>query len=202
MHLSPSPSPASIPSYFSSSSSPRSLLVWGVVVSSWLVPALLPVAAAQTPSEAVVVGVSTGINNVTGQRPARININDLYDEAGLHWDLYVQALDMFQRVDMTEIESYYQIAGMSVLVCGNTKTMSLFVHLLTRKVSTDCRFCHGTASTRPPVVPTRGTVHTEYVPMKSLPSSWGPCLLLIILLTSLSKQHSFPGTVHIWPSLR
>ncbi|KIH90271.1 tyrosinase precursor [Sporothrix brasiliensis 5110] len=84
-----------------------------VALSSWLLSELLPAATAQSSATppGIVVGVSNGINNSTGQRPSRININDLYNEAGPHWDLYVQALDMFQRDDMTEIESYYQIAG-------------------------------------------------------------------------------------------
>ncbi len=55
-------------------SSSSLLLVWSAVA------ALLPVAAAQA-----VAGLSTGINNATGERPARININDLYNEAGPHW---------------------------------------------------------------------------------------------------------------------
>ena len=80
---------------------PRSLLLWGIAVASWMAPA-----AAQQ-----VVGVSTGINNVTGERPARVNINTLQAEAGPHWDLYVQALDLFQREDMAELLSYYQITG-------------------------------------------------------------------------------------------
>ncbi|CAK7205161.1 hypothetical protein SEUCBS139899_007926 [Sporothrix eucalyptigena] len=100
MYLSSSPSP-------SSSSPSRPLLVWvTIVVSSWLIPAL-----AQATPPGVVTGVTTGINNSTGERPSRVNINDLYDEAGPHWDLYIQALDMFQRVDMTDTNSYYQITG-------------------------------------------------------------------------------------------
>ncbi|KAL1892246.1 hypothetical protein Sste5346_007202 [Sporothrix stenoceras] len=91
----------------SSSSSSGPLLVCAAVISSWL----LSVATAQSTTPGIVVGVSTGIDNSTGARPSRININDLYNEAGPHWDLYIQALDMFQRDDMTEIESYYQIAG-------------------------------------------------------------------------------------------
>ncbi|CAK7227678.1 hypothetical protein SCUCBS95973_006625 [Sporothrix curviconia] len=99
-------------SLFSASPSPpRPVLLWAtIVVSSWLLPTLLSAANAQTtPAPGVVVGVTTGISNATGQRPSRVNIDDLYNEAGPHWDLYIQALDMFQRVDMTELNSYYQI---------------------------------------------------------------------------------------------
>ncbi|CAK7264897.1 hypothetical protein SEPCBS57363_001313 [Sporothrix epigloea] len=106
MRLSSSP-----PSYSTTSSRPT--LVWAALVSSsWLLPALLPAVHAQSlPAPGVVVGVTTGIDASTGQRPARININDLYYEAGPHWDLYVQALDMFQRVDMSDVNSFYQITG-------------------------------------------------------------------------------------------
>ncbi|CAK7275091.1 hypothetical protein SEPCBS119000_006504 [Sporothrix epigloea] len=92
---------------------PRSILTWATLLSSsWLLPTLLQAVYAQSlPAPGVVVGVTTGIDASTGQRPARINIDDLYYEAGPQWDLYVQALDMFQRVDMTDVDSYYQITG-------------------------------------------------------------------------------------------
>ncbi|EPE02553.1 tyrosinase precursor [Ophiostoma piceae UAMH 11346] len=80
---------------------PRSFILWGIAAASWMAPA-----AAQQ-----VVGVTTGINNGTGERPSRVNINNLHADAGPHWDLYVQALDLFQREDMTELLSYYQITG-------------------------------------------------------------------------------------------
>lgn len=65
----------------SSSSSSGPLLICAAVLSSWLLPA----ATAQSTTPGLVVGVSTGIDNSTGARPSRININDLYAEAGPHW---------------------------------------------------------------------------------------------------------------------
>lgn len=51
---------------------------WAVVLFSWQ-------AAAQQATPVPVVGVQTGIDHRTGQRPARQNINDLYLLGGPQW---------------------------------------------------------------------------------------------------------------------
>ncbi|KAK3333928.1 hypothetical protein B0T19DRAFT_491238 [Cercophora scortea] len=58
-----------------------------------------------------VVGVRTGIDPRTGQRPARQNINQLYARGGPQWDLYILALSSLQAVNETDELSYFQIAG-------------------------------------------------------------------------------------------
>lgn len=58
-----------------------------------------------------VVGVKTGINVRTGQRPARQNINQIYALAGPEWDLYILALSAFQEVNETDPLSYFAISG-------------------------------------------------------------------------------------------
>ncbi|KAK1759632.1 Di-copper centre-containing protein [Echria macrotheca] len=70
-------------------------------------------AAAQTAQQTPfpVVGVRTGIDVKTGQRPARQNINDLYARGGPQWDLYILALSAFQDVNETDPLSYYAISG-------------------------------------------------------------------------------------------
>ncbi|KAM7207522.1 Di-copper centre-containing protein [Naviculisporaceae sp. PSN 640] len=58
-----------------------------------------------------VVGVSTGIDSRTHQRPTRRDIQELWSEAGPEWDLYILALSAFQSVDENDDLSYFQIAG-------------------------------------------------------------------------------------------
>ncbi|KAK3350005.1 hypothetical protein B0T25DRAFT_611078 [Lasiosphaeria hispida] len=58
-----------------------------------------------------VVGVQTGIDVKTGQRPGRQNINNLYARGGPQWDLYVLALSELQAVNETDALSYFAIAG-------------------------------------------------------------------------------------------
>lgn len=60
------------------------------MVTSTLLPLLLlinsfaPLAAAQT-TPIPVIGVKTGVDSSTGQRPIRRNINDLYARGGPQW---------------------------------------------------------------------------------------------------------------------
>ncbi|OLN85142.1 Tyrosinase 8 [Colletotrichum chlorophyti] len=81
---------------------PRSILAFGVLV-------VVPSMAALQPYP--VVGVSSGINSRTGEMPVRRNINDIYKESGLQWDLYVEALTAMQDANETDAASYFQIAG-------------------------------------------------------------------------------------------
>lgn len=63
------------------------------------------------PANAVAVtGVSAGVNNVTGERPLRRDIKELY-MSGPAWDLFVLALREFQEADQDDPLSYYQVAG-------------------------------------------------------------------------------------------
>ncbi|OHF00261.1 hypothetical protein CORC01_04450 [Colletotrichum orchidophilum] len=58
-----------------------------------------------------VVGVKSGVNMRTGEIPIRRNINNIYEEAGPQWDLYVGALTAMQDANETEPTSYFQVAG-------------------------------------------------------------------------------------------
>lgn len=81
------------------------------MLSFWLCfTVIVPVARTQT-FPVPVLGVQTGINIATGERPARLNINDLYSRGGPQWDLYIQALAEFQEAPETDERSYFQISG-------------------------------------------------------------------------------------------
>ncbi|KAH6690699.1 tyrosinase [Plectosphaerella plurivora] len=75
------------------------------------VSAPLLVSAQAPPNPVPVVGPRSGINAQTGETPARRNINDLYQEAGPQWDLYVQALTAMQNAPERDPTSYFQIAA-------------------------------------------------------------------------------------------
>ncbi|KAK7991803.1 hypothetical protein PG988_000597 [Apiospora saccharicola] len=58
-----------------------------------------------------VTGLTTGINEVTGERPARININDLQTAGGPAWDLFILGLSELQNKSESDPLSYFQISG-------------------------------------------------------------------------------------------
>ncbi|KAI1106590.1 Di-copper centre-containing protein [Jackrogersella minutella] len=58
-----------------------------------------------------VTGMTTGINNRTGERPARQEINILQNEGGPPWDLYIQGLAALQNKTETDELSHFSIAG-------------------------------------------------------------------------------------------
>ncbi|KAI2468351.1 Di-copper centre-containing protein [Annulohypoxylon bovei var. microspora] len=58
-----------------------------------------------------VTGMTTGINNRTGERPARWEINALQHEGGPRWDLYIQGLAVLQNRTDTDERSHFSIAG-------------------------------------------------------------------------------------------
>ncbi|KXX77605.1 Tyrosinase [Madurella mycetomatis] len=68
--------------------------------------AAVPWAAAQQ-----LVGIQAGVNPETGERPARLNINDLHAQGGPAWDLFIQALSAVQEAPEDDWLSWYQIAG-------------------------------------------------------------------------------------------
>ena len=57
-----------------------------------------------------ITGVSAGVNNVTGERPFRQEIN-VFAVSGAAWDLYILALRQFQQANQNDSLSYFQIAG-------------------------------------------------------------------------------------------
>ncbi|KAK4450897.1 tyrosinase [Podospora aff. communis PSN243] len=57
-----------------------------------------------------LVGIKAGVNPTTGERPARLNINDLMKN-GPQWDLFIQALAAVYATDQKDSLSWYQIAG-------------------------------------------------------------------------------------------
>ncbi|KAJ4403730.1 hypothetical protein N0V85_005028, partial [Neurospora sp. IMI 360204] len=75
-----------------------------------LINSFASLAAAQT-TPIPVVGVKTGVDPNTGQRPIRRNINDLYARGGPQWDLYILALSEMQAMDESEELSYFSLAG-------------------------------------------------------------------------------------------
>lgn len=60
-----------------------------------------------------ITGISAAVNNVTGERPFRHDINELY-MSGPAWDLFILALRDFQQVSQDNPLSYYQVAGKAV----------------------------------------------------------------------------------------
>ena len=63
-----------------------------------------------------VLGTQAGVDNSTGQRPLRVEINQ-FKYAGAAWDLYILALREFVAANQSEQLSYYQVAGkLSLLI--------------------------------------------------------------------------------------
>ena len=58
----------------------------------------------------IVNGVHAGINNETGARPFRLEINK-FKNAGPAWDLYILSLQSLMAVDQDDKYSYYKISG-------------------------------------------------------------------------------------------
>ncbi|ORY62692.1 uncharacterized protein BCR38DRAFT_346826 [Pseudomassariella vexata] len=58
-----------------------------------------------------VTGLITGIDNETGERPMRWNINDLHAANGPQWDLFILGLSQFQNDSEQDWLSYFGIAG-------------------------------------------------------------------------------------------
>ncbi|OHW90690.1 tyrosinase 2 [Colletotrichum incanum] len=81
---------------------PQFALVFGVLaVVQW------STAAREIP----IIGVRSGINTRTGEMPIRRDINSLYNERGMQWDLYIGALAAMQDANETDPTSYFQVAG-------------------------------------------------------------------------------------------
>lgn len=65
--------------------------------------------ASQVSATVPITGAQTGLSS--GSVPARQNINDLFNEGGPQWSLYLRALKAFYEVDENDPESFFQIAG-------------------------------------------------------------------------------------------
>ena len=59
-----------------------------------------------------ITGVSAGVNNVTGERPFRQEIN-VFAASGAAWDLYILSLRQLQQINQNDSFLYFQIAGNS-----------------------------------------------------------------------------------------
>lgn len=57
-----------------------------------------------------VTGVTSTATNISGLRPFRRDIEE-FSQSGAAFDLYIQALNEFQRMDQDDPLSYYQVAG-------------------------------------------------------------------------------------------
>lgn len=58
-----------------------------------------------------VTGMTTGIDNRTGERSTRWEINALEHEGGPRWDLYIQGLAALQNKTETDERSHFSLAG-------------------------------------------------------------------------------------------
>ena len=67
----------------------------------------------------VIRGISAGVNPTTGERPARRDLRE-FQTSGPAFDLYIQALDRFQKTDQTDLLSWYEIAGRFMHHCVPT----------------------------------------------------------------------------------
>lgn len=75
-----------------------------------------------------ITGISAEVNALTGERPFRLNINELY-MSGPGWDLFILALHEFQQLSQDDPLSYYQVAGKSIdLVLGKLLADSEGIH--------------------------------------------------------------------------
>lgn len=59
-----------------------------------------------------IVPNTGGVNQNTGERPDRLEINGFASKGGPAWDLFVLCLKDIQSRPQTTIDSWYQIAGM------------------------------------------------------------------------------------------
>ncbi|DAA75792.1 TPA_exp: Tyrosinase [Trichophyton benhamiae CBS 112371] len=84
----------------------------GLAVLYFLLCTAIPAFATVT-----IKGVQEGVNQGTGQRPARQNLAT-WEFSGPAFDLYIQALHEFQYTDQKELRSHYSIASVHGLPYG------------------------------------------------------------------------------------
>lgn len=76
--------------------------------------------AGSTNATFVLTGVHAGVNNETGQRPFRQDIQN-FKGSGPAWDLFLLSLQKFQLSKQDDVLSWYQVSGKhsAVRVLGN-----------------------------------------------------------------------------------
>jgi tyrosinase len=57
-----------------------------------------------------ITGPTSGINAATGERPSRRDLRTM-QSSGPPFDLYIQALQMFQATNQANLLSWYSVAG-------------------------------------------------------------------------------------------
>lgn len=93
-----------------------------------------------------VMGVPAGVNTDTGERPTRRDLKE-FQASGAAFDLYVQALDQFQKDDQSDFLSYYEVSGTGRLSLQKQNKQSYFLcspfDSIRTKVSMDILTAHG-----------------------------------------------------------
>lgn len=87
-----------------------------MAVHGWRVFAVLYVmlcSILQTSATVTVNGISAGVDDKTGKRPARKNMED-FQFSGPAFDLYVLALRDFQAEDQSKKLGFYDVASKAV----------------------------------------------------------------------------------------
>ncbi|XDG05753.1 hypothetical protein ABKA04_005368 [Annulohypoxylon sp. FPYF3050] len=88
----------------------RKLIPWTVLVSALTIA--VPHRFDEHDQQPIpVTGMTTGINNRTGERSTRWEINALEHEGGPRWDLYIQGLAALQEKTETDKRSHFSLAG-------------------------------------------------------------------------------------------
>ena len=71
-----------------------------------------------------ITGISAGVNQVTGERPFRQEIND-FAQSGAAWDLFVLAFRQLQQTSQNNTISFYQIGGKLLPILPPTESTRL-----------------------------------------------------------------------------
>ncbi|KAI1499521.1 Di-copper centre-containing protein [Biscogniauxia marginata] len=58
-----------------------------------------------------VIGMTTGINQQTGEKPMRLDVNFLANNGGPVWDLFIRGLDSLQQRPENDPKSHFGVAG-------------------------------------------------------------------------------------------
>ena len=74
----------------------------------------------------VVTGVHAGINNATGARPFRLEINK-FKNSGPAWDLYILSLRHLMAVDQGDKYSYYKLASMYYSIFPSIHSLATYI---------------------------------------------------------------------------
>lgn len=69
-----------------------------------------------------ITGPTSGVNAQTGERPSRRDLRTL-QTSGAQWDLYIQALQMFQAANQADLLSWYQVSGIRTLITSHKRAL-------------------------------------------------------------------------------